>query len=70
MSGRMIVMLEAPPLPSLLSLSLSLSLYIYVCGSLRFSIYMSVVCEKGKGTPLGELPATFGTAMKVLHHQS
>ena len=34
--------------------------------SLRFSIYMSVVCDKGKGRPLGELKATFGTALKVL----
>ena len=49
-------MLEAPPLSSLL--------YIYVCGSLRFSISMSVVCDKGKGRPLGELKATFSTAMK------
>ena len=47
-------MLEARPLPSLL--------YIYVCGSLRFSIYMSAVCDKGKGRPLGDLKA-----LKVLH---
>ena len=51
-------MLEAPPLPSLL--------YIYVCGSLCFSTYMSVVCDKGKERPLGELKATFNTALKVL----
>ena len=51
-------MLEAPPHPSLL--------YIYVCGSLRFSISMCVVCDRGKGRPLGELKATFSTAMKVL----
>ena len=51
-------MLEAPPLPSLLS--------IYVCGSLRLSTYMSVVCDKGKERPLGELKTTFSTAMKVL----
>ena len=44
-------MLEAPPLPSLL--------YIYVCGSLRFSTYMYVVCLKGKERPLGELKATY-----------
>ena len=54
----MIPMLEAPPLPSLL--------YIYVCGSLRFSTYMSAVCDKGKERPLGKLKATFSTAMKVL----
>ena len=60
----MIPKLEAPPLPSLLSLSLSLSLY--VCGSLRFSTYMSVVCDKGKERPLGELKATFNTTLKVL----
>ena len=34
--------------------------------SLRFSIYMSVVCDKGKGRPLGELKATFSTPLKVL----
>ena len=34
--------------------------------SLRFSICMSVVCDKGKGRPLGELKATFSTALKVL----
>ena len=34
--------------------------------SLRFSIYMSVVCDKGKGRHLGELKATFSTALKVL----
>ena len=34
--------------------------------SLRLSIYMFVVCDKGKGRPLGELKATFGTALKVL----
>ena len=34
--------------------------------SLRFSIYMFVVCDKGKGRPLGELKATFSTALKVL----
>ena len=50
-------MLEAPPLPLL---------YIYVCGSLRFSIHMSVVCDKGNGRPLGELKAKFNTALKVL----
>ena len=27
---------------------------------------MSVVCDKGKGRPLGELKATFSTALKVL----
>ena len=61
-SGRMIPKLEGPPLPSLLSLSLSL----YVCGSLRFSTYMLVVCDKGKERPLGELKATFNTTLKVL----
>ena len=34
--------------------------------SLRFSISMCVVCAKGKGRPLGELKATFSTALKVL----
>ena len=34
--------------------------------SLRFSIYMSVVCDKGKGRPLGAVKATFSTALKVL----
>ena len=29
-------------------------------------LYMSVVCDKGKGRPLGELKATFSTALKVL----
>ena len=29
-------------------------------------IYMSVVCDKGKGRPLSELKATFSTALKVL----
>ena len=51
-------MLELLPLPSLL--------YIYVCGSLRFSTYTYVVCLKGKERPLGELKATFSTALKVL----
>ena len=34
--------------------------------SLRFSIHMSVVCDKGKGRPLGQLKATFSTALKLL----
>ena len=34
--------------------------------SLRFSIYMSVVSDKGKGRPLGELKATFSSTLKVL----
>ena len=34
--------------------------------SLRFSIYMYVVCDKGKGRPLSELKATFSTVLKVL----
>ena len=29
-------------------------------------IYMSMVCDKGKGRPLGELKATLSTALKVL----
>ena len=28
---------------------------------------MSMVCDKGKGRPLGELKATFSSALKVLH---
>ena len=31
-----------------------------------FASLMSVVCDKGKGRPLGELKATFSTALKVL----